>query len=320
MKEKDSRIYLSSVNSISARLENYGDADISKVSLLKLIYKYAEYSTEYATLKRLDSMVAELQRTSPFICLEKFAVQAYIDTSITIPIVDIGGGTTNQPPVMTDIAATLGDTVYTYAFSSAVLYSTYTDDAGGSPSSFVIKSIPAAGLLKYNGTAVTIGAQYTNPALLTFTRDGVGSYADVFTFSVYDNDSQIPLESNTVNSVLTITAIAGANQAPTVGDRAQYAGNRTTTVFTVADFTTETILPYFDPETNDLDAIRIDEVSTANVGTYYFLGTEVVEGQIITNAELVSGAFYHVAADANAIATDSFNASIRDTGSMIWVQ
>jgi len=41
---------------------------------------------------------------------------------------------------------------------------------------------------------------------------------------------------------------------------------------------------------------------------------------VITKAELDSGAFYHVAPDGNGVSTDSFNASVRDTGSLIWVQ
>ena len=104
-----------------------------------------------------------------------------------------------------------------------------------------------------------------------------------------------------------------------MGDRAQYSGNRSTTVFTVSDFTTLTIAPYFDPEGNELDAIRIDEISTANYGTYYYFGAEVVPGQIITKDELNAGAFYHVGPDANAISTDSFNASLREDVNMTWV-
>ena len=104
-----------------------------------------------------------------------------------------------------------------------------------------------------------------------------------------------------------------------MGDRAQYSGNRSTTVFSSADFTTEPIAPYFDPEGNDLDAIRIDEVSTANLGLYYLYDTAVSIGQVITKAELDAGAFYHVGPDANAISTDGFNASVRDNVNMTWV-
>lgn len=319
MENKEARIFITSVGNVTAKLEHYGDANTDQVQLLKLIYKYACYSPTYACLQRLDSMVAELQRTSPFICLERQAVSGYVDTEITIPEVIIGVDG-NTAPTITAGAVTLTDPNDDYTFSYTDMFSGWSDDSSGTAGDFVIKTLPAQGTLKYNGVAVVTGTLYADPTLLVYSRDVDTGYSTSFTFSAYDTDAQLPLESNIVTMDITVEAITISNQPATVGDRAQYAGNRVTTVFSVEDFTTEAIAPYFDPETNALDAIRIDEVSTANVGTYYYLGVEVVEGQIITNAELASGAFYHVAPDANGITTDSFNASVRDTGSMIWVQ
>jgi hypothetical protein len=264
-------------------------------------------------------MVAELQRTSPHICVEQFAVPAYVDTTIVIPIIPIGTDG-NTPPVLTATAITLVDGASPYTFVHDDIFGGYSDAEGGIASAFVLKTLPGNGTLKYDGLIAVVETLYVDPTLLTYTKDSDLAYGTSFTFSAYDDDDQLPLESNTVACTVTVEALVIPNEPPVIGDRAQYEGNRVTTVFTVADFTTETILPYFDPENNDLDAIRIDEVSTANTGVYYYLGSPVVAGQIITNAELSSGAFYHTAPDANSISTDSFNASVRDTGSMIWVQ
>lgn len=318
MESKDARIFITSVGNITARLEHYGEANTDQVHLLKLIYKYACYSPTYSCLQRLDSMVAELQRTSPFICLEKQAVTGYVDTELVIPEVPIG--VENGAPVLTGGAIVVEDPNEFYTFSYSSLLSGFVDDSGDPASNFVIKSLPAQGSLSYDGVSVVLNTLYPDPSLLVYTRDGDPGYSSSFTYSAYDNDIQLPLESNTVTMNITVEAITIVNQPATVGDRAQYQGNRVTTVFTVADFTTAAIAPYFDPEANELDAIRIDEVSTANTGVYYYLGVVVVEGQVITKAELDAGAFYHTAPDANAITTDSFNASVRDTGSMIWVQ
>lgn len=318
MESKDARIFITSVGNITRRLEHYGEANTDQVHLLKLIYKYACYSPTYSCLQRLDSMVAELQRTSPFICLEKQAVTGYVDTELIIPEVSIG--TDNGAPVLTGGTIAVEDPNEFYTFSYSSLLSGFVDDSGDPASNFVIKTLPAQGTLSYNGVSVILNTLYPDPALLVYTRDVNTGYSSSFTYSAYDNDSQLPLESNTVTMNITVEAITILNQPATVGDRAQYQGNRATTVFTVADFTTAAIAPYFDPEANELDAIRIDEVSTANTGVYYYLGVVVVEGQVITKAELDAGAFYHAAPDANAITTDSFNASVRDTGSMIWVQ
>lgn len=319
MEDKNARIFVSAVNSISKKLEMYGDVDLSQVNLLKLIYKYACYSTQYSVLKRLDVMVAELQRTSPYICLEINAVQAYVDSSITVPIIIIGQGE-NNPPTITGTSVTLDDTTSVYTFTTVNIYNGYTDTELTPAGNFVIKTLPATGTLKYNGINAVVDTLYANPTLLTYTRSGTNGYGDTFSWAVFDTDAQLPLESNTAVMTITVTALVQSNEPATVGDRAQYAGNRAVTIFTVADFTTQTIAPYFDPEANDLDAIRIDEVSTANTGVYYYLGSPVIEGQVITASELADGAFYHIAADANGITTDSFNASVRDTGSMIWVQ
>ena len=318
MEEKNAKIFVSSVKNITDKLEVYGNVDLSKIFLLKLIYKYSCYATTYATLQRLDKMVAYLQRTSKDICSEYTASQRMVSESI-IGVVDIVTGVVNNAPTISPNSATLDSITTVFTFVSNQIYSSFSDPDGNSPGNFVIKVLPTTGTLQYNGVNVSIDTLYSDPTKLTYTRAGTSGYSDTFSWAVFDNDTQLPLESNTVVMSITVTAFANSNEPATVGDRVQYAGNRVTTVFTVADFTTQTIAPYFDPEANDLDAIRIDEVSTANSGVYYYYDAPVVEGQIITAAELAAGAFYHIGADANGIVTDSFNASVRDTGSMIWV-
>lgn len=318
MENKDARIFVTSVGNISKRLEHYGDANMDQINLLKLIYKYSCYATTYSQLQRLDSMVAELQRTSSYICNEFQAAPGYVDDAV-IPVIDIVAGEENNAPTITGGAITVADPNETYTFTVADLFSTFSDPDGHGYGNFVIKVLPSTGSLAYNGVAVTINTLYSDPTLLVYTRTGTSGYSDPFDFAVYDNDSQLPLESNTGTMAVTVEAITQTNQPATVGDRAEYSGNRSTTVFAVADFTTEAIAPYFDPEGNDLDAIRIDEISDANTGVFYYFGNPVVAGQVITATELANGAFYHVGPDVNSISTDSFNASVRDTGSMIWV-
>lgn len=329
MEEKNARIFVTSVGNVSKKLEHYGDAKIEGVSLIKLIYKYACYSTTYSQLQRLNSMVSTLQITDPFICMERQAVQSFglAASNSDNPsggggggTVEVGAGTSNQAPTLTASAFTLDDSTSIFTLSYAILFSGYSDDAGGVAGSFVINSLPANGTLLYNGNSITTNTLLYDPSLLTYTRTGTNSYGTTFTYSAYDDDSQLPLASNIVTSTVTVDALVAANEPATVGDRTQYSGNRATTVFTIADFTTKAIAPYFDPETNALDAIRIDEISDANTGVYYYYADQVVAGQVITAAELAGGAFYHVGSDVNSVSTDSFNASVRDTGSLIWVQ
>lgn len=323
MKEKDARIFVTSVSNASSRLKYYGDAKLEGITLLKLLYKYASYSTTYKQLQRINSMVSTLQTTDKLICMEYQALPAY-NINNTPSNVELNAQG-NQPPALGDISITLLEGITAFGFADVVLYENYLDDAGGSPSGFVIKSLPANGGLYYGNDIVTLNTILPASAFLIFERypDGISgvddAYVTTFTFSAFDDNTQLPLESNIATVTVNVDALGVTNEPATVGDRAQYSVNRATTVFTVADFTTNAIAPYFDPEGNDLDAIRIDEVSDANTGVYYFFDVAVTAGQIITNAELAAGAFYHVAADQNQISTDTFEASVRDTGSMIWV-
>lgn len=317
MKEKDAKVYTTSVKNITKKLEYYGDANIENISLLRLIYKYAEYCVTYEQLQRLNSMVNELQRSDSDICLEYQSNTGY--TVTTVPVVVVG--IANRAPTLTDNSVQLTDPNTNYVFTYEDMYENYTDPEGGQPSGFSLSSLPASGTLYYDNVLISeTGGFYTDPTLLVYERDSNIFYVTSFTYVAFDDNDQVPLSSNVATMGVNVEAITGENEPAVIGDRAQYSDNRATTVFSVADFTTRTILPYFDPENNDLDAIRIDEVSTANEGTYYFFGSEVVVGQIITAAELNLGAFYHIAPDTNAVSTDSFNASVRDTGSMIWVQ
>ena len=119
---------------------------------------------------------------------------------------------------------------------------------------------------------------------------------------------------------LTVNEVIIENEDPYVGDRARYSGNRAITVFSSADFTTDTILPFNDPEGDLLAAIRIEEVSEANTGQYLFYGSPVVVGQEITAAELDSGVFYHEGPDSNSVTTDSIRVSLKTENNPNWVQ
>jgi len=316
MNIKNGRVYTASMMNLSNKLDMYGDANIENLSLLKLLYKYCDYCTTHKQLMKLDEMVNWLQINDPLICSEIMA-QRGSDYVWIPPAVDLTV-LASEPPVIIPEGSTITSGNILKTFSNADIFAGYSDPKQLPYSAFSIKSLPTTGTLAYDGETVSLNSQLSDPTLLVYTRDGDAAYSDSFGLSAWNSSSFASVESATVTYNLTVEVLQ-TNQPPTVGDRAQYSGNRSTTVFTVSDFTTLTIAPYFDPEGNELDAIRIDEISTANYGTYYYFGAEVVPGQIITKDELNAGAFYHVGPDANAISTDSFNASLRDDVNMTWV-
>jgi hypothetical protein len=318
MEAKDARIYISSVNKITKRLQNYGDAKLENISLLRLIYKYACYSSTYSQLQRLDKMVSHLQKVDPNICMEK---QAALNSVYTAPLGTVIVGVENIAPTLVGVSFTVVDE--TYVLYRSEILAGYSDTEGTEASLLVVKTLPANGTLFYNGTEVVAGQVIELSSILmslVYSRNANTGYSTSFTYSVYDGDTQLPLESNTVSASVTVDAIVADNEAPTVGDRTIYSENRATTVFTSADFTSLAVAAYSDPEGDLLDAIIVRGISNSNAGIYYFFGSVLTIGQIITKAELDTGALYHVAPDSNAIATDSFSVAIRDTGSMIWVE
>lgn len=122
------------------------------------------------------------------------------------------------------------------------------------------------------------------------------------------------------NKMGTITINSGSymNQPPTaVGDNTISVTNRATTVFTLAMFTTATTPAYSDPENDPVDALRVDTLPVD--GTLFLSGVPVTVGQIIPAASIVGGLFTHTAPNQDAIDTDTFNFSLRDTGSMTFV-
>lgn len=318
MEKESAKVFVSALNRTSRRFKYYGEGSIANISLLKLIYKYACHSPSYATLQRLDSMVAELQRTDEDIPMQVTGLSAYVDSFLS-PFATAEPISNNRPTITGSLITV---TPETFEFSDANFISGFADADGDKANLITIKTLPANGTLTYNGVAIVAPFTLLSADGLVYTRNSDVAYSTSFTFTVTDSNCQIPMESLPATISLTVADldVVVENDPAVIGDRAQYAGNRVSTVFSVADFTTQTIAPYFDPENNDLDAIRIDEVSTANTGIFYYLGSPVTVGQVITNAELASGAFYHVGPDINSISTDSFNASVRDTGSMIWVQ
>lgn len=318
MKAKDARIYVSSVNNITKRLHNYGTVKLESINLLKLIYKYASYSSTYAQLQRLDKMVSHLQMTDKNICMEK---QAQLGSVYTAPLGVVVIGAENIAPSINPISFTVVDD--TYVLYRSEILAGYSDSEGTEASSLVVKTIPGNGTISYNGVEVIPGQVISLSSALmsvTYSRNSDAGYSTSFTYSVYDGNTQLPLESNTVSATITVDSIVVSNSPATVGDRTIYSDNRSTTVFTSADFTSLAISPYSDTEGDLLDAIIIREISDSNVGVYYFFGNPLTVNQIITKAELDAGALYHIAPDSNAIATDAFRVAIRDTGSMTWVE
>ena len=196
MENKNANIFVSSVAKISERLKFYGDASLENISLLRLIYKYACYANSQTQLKALDKMVSRLQIEDSIICLE---AQSSGVVSYTPPAGIVTIGETNARPTLGAASITVGEEVDEYTFTYADLFSGYSDDAGGTPSSFVISQLPLqsnGGKVYYDGIEVVAGQLLYDATKLTYTRGGDAAYSDYFNFYANDDNTQLPLSSS----------------------------------------------------------------------------------------------------------------------------
>lgn len=335
MTPNNATVFLCSMLNFDKRLKYYGDASLTEIMLLKLIYKYACYSPTYEILNKLDEIVSCLQTSSNLICVNKIETGNFYPDHVD----PFGTGAnsnaqaTNTPPTVLDLIINSTNTTSVnynnaaipapiltevHTFAKANFTNGFADADGDSPGNdIIISSLPATGELRYNNVPVVDGQVITNPSLLKYFKITNSLIAEAFTFRISDDNDNNPAYSNVATITLNIPAVT--NAAPTIGDSAMYVGNNVTTVLTVEMFSSQLNPSYMDSEGDALDAIRIDEVSTANQGQFLYLGFPVVVGQVITAAELSAGNFTHVGANVNTLSSDAINFAVRDTGSLTWV-
>jgi|TARA_R110000823_G_scaffold304880_2_gene426658 hypothetical protein len=176
-----------------------------------------------------------------------------------------------------------------------------------------------AGTFEYNGTviATTLEIDVADVVNLSYQRSADAAFSFSLPFRVSDDYALSRKWTGIVNNTLDGTIIG--NQPAVIGDNTIVAANRAVTVLTLAMFTSELTPPYSDPEADLIDAIRLDEISLANLGTFYLNAIEVVEGQIITREDINAGLFTHEGPNQDTISSDNFSFSARDEGSLVWV-
>lgn len=229
----------------------------------------------------------------------------------------------NTKPTVDDFTIIPGnnlpDNLFQYTFSGAEFTNNFQDLQGDSPGNIRFGLLPVRGTLKYNGVAVTLGTEYphANADLFTYevTITDVLTVFDVIQFQISDDNSN-PIYSDMAQ--VTINTSAYVNQPISqLGDLTLNKGNRENHVFTISDFTTSLVPPYVDPEGDSLDAIRVDSLPAT--GTLQLSGVNVQINDIIDAADINAGNFVYVAPNQDASASNNFNFSARDAGSLQWV-
>lgn len=292
-----------------------GKLDLLKIALYDLFAYYAdytfgkpEYNKEYLFL--INKLV-ELRYENPDIICN------YKNSLSSSSLRDTIG---NYPPT---VSGTTIDIDYndSYYFSVGDFTTDYADTENNPWDKVTVYTDGLAGSLKYNGTTVTgsITISVESVTSLVYTRENNEAFTESLGFRISDKTSDSKFSIITYNTISGGIGI-GENEPPVVGDNTVYVDNRVETILTLDMFTTELQPPYNDPEGDLIDAIRIDEISTANQGKFYVDGIEISVDDIITRETLEANLFVHIGADEDTISSDVINFSARDEGSQIWVQ
>jgi hypothetical protein len=305
------QIAVTSVNRAVNRARATGKLNLEVLAIYDLYKYYIEFTEGVALYKDqnkcLKVAIEDLKYKYPEICKYNEYVPTVGYDAPGVNIAPTVSGTTI--PLLTEDE---------YWFTAADFTTNFSDV--GSPDIVLLYLTGVPGTFTLNGTVVTgtIAIPIEDIVTLKYTRVDDTAFSEALTFRVSDDDPINPLY--TAITTNTLTGAAAANQPATVGDNTIYTANRAVTVLTLAMFTSDLTPPYNDPETDLIDAIRLDEISTANLGTFLLNGTPVVEGQIITREDINAGFFTHSAPNQDALSSDNFSFSARDEGSLIWVQ
>lgn len=336
MKPNNANVFICSVENYNRQLKYYGEGSLSEISLLKLLYKYAGFSPSYDCLNRIDAMISNLQQADKNICTNMIAGQ---DFAPSITGVNAGGvisGTlsfevtvdgasiiqNDEVPVNKDNTGQSPVDVYTKAVDIAATSFTtgFADTSGNSAGDVTIITVPATGVLRLNNVDVVNGQVIANADLgsLSYWKITNAAISESLVFSISNNDTDNTLWSSNTTISITIAGV-GNSSITALGDSTMYVDNNVVTILTSDMFTSQLNPSYSDPDGDDLDAIRIDEISSSNSGTFLYNSVALVVGQVITKTELDAGLFTHTGATANTITSDVILFSARDTGSLTWV-
>lgn len=312
---------------ITSAAKNYtkatktGKLNMDVIALYNMVAYYAnfakgkeEYNKKYSFLLNLLTKIK--YKNPEVICNYKSVSPSY-----TV-------NTDNTAPSTADRVIDLEDTNF-YEFTLSDFAFSYSDPQNQGYKFLLINpDISNKGNLKLNGVTITLpqiinieNLPLSSTLNLVFERTDLSVFAleDIFTFRISDNDDNY-LYSSLYTVQMLASLVSSSNLAAAIGDNVIYPDNRSTTVLTLEMFTSQLAPPYSDPENDLIDAIRIDEISTANLGQFIFNGVEIQVGDIITREDLLAGLFIHIGPDQDSISSDVINFSARDEGSLIWVQ
>ncbi|MFM8880598.1 MAG: tandem-95 repeat protein, partial [Verrucomicrobiota bacterium] len=208
----------------------------------------------------------------------------------------------NDAPTLGAVAvAGLEDTAVT--FSTALFSSQYNDVEKDAFTSLTVATLPATGVLKLGGTAVTAGQVIPAADLGGLTFTPALNETGVKTFTVRASDGSALSAPTTVSVVL-----GGVNDAPALAAVSVKVNEDATLTLASTDFSTK----FTDPEGTAISSIKVLTLPTA--GTLKNDGTNAVAGLVVPAGQ-INKLTYSRSADDNGDATFTVSGSDGDLSS-----
>lgn len=324
MNFRESQISVASVSKAIKKAMIDGKLDLSLVNLYNIFNYYIDFTQ--STIDNDSDLYIDVNQTlrdyrTKFKYINSKDICSYkITTDPTIPTaVNPVDAANNTAPTLVPYQDSMEDAT-TFTFTVSYFTTNFTDAEGDSWNNIIIYPNDSNGTFTYKGQPVTdnLTIKVVDVINLIYTRPDETAFVDNINFRISDNNIN-ELYSSITSNTLVGTEI-GVNQPATIGDNTIYTDNRIITVLTLEMFTSQLAPPYNDPEGDLIDAIRIDTISNANQGIFYYNSNPVVEGLVISREDINAGLFTHEGPDVDTISSDVFTFSARDEGSQIWVQ
>jgi hypothetical protein len=190
----------------------------------------------------------------------------------------------------------------------------FVDSDGNGFAGVRIASLPGAGILSYNGSAVSVGQIIAAPdiaagrLLYTPAADGNGSGYASFTFQVQDDggtaNGGVDLDPAARTLTLDVTAV---NDAPSGSSTTVVTAEDTDHIFAAIEF------GFSDIDTNTLAGVWIATLPSA--GVLSLNGAAVAVNQVVSSADIAAGLLrFAPASDANGASYASFTFQVQDDG------
>ena len=312
------QILVTSINKQIEKSKVYGKLDLSVLYFFNLVMYYIDYTNDVVVLNTHNRKLKELAYYLKY----KYP-NILCNYKIISPIAVASGE--NTAPTVEDFDLDLNGSRI-ISISKELFLEDYADaDNDLYNKLLILPDTSSLGKLFFNSVEVAHPIEIELVSTSEFDlRYVMPTTSDYYTAETDEEfDFKVSDVKNLFSASKTVSVSNSAyveNEAATIGDVFITTSNRTETILTLAMFTNLMSPPYSDPESDLIDAIRIDSISGSNQGVFLLNGIAIQEGDIITREDLIAGDFKHVGPNVDSISTDTIDFSARDEGSLIWVQ